>query len=145
MRCFVVAALACGIIGSPLCAAEGADSGRTLGDQRTATLLNGRFWMGLADLGEDVILFKTVFVMAATDGLSETPPQKRSLYIPGSLTNAETVAALDAFYKVPENLPVPVMWALSVVSLRAKGGSQADVEALAARCRKRAAASNDAR
>lgn len=44
------------------------------------------------------------------------------------------------FIKIPENLRVPIVWAMLVVSLRAQGGSLADVEKLTAVCRKRAAA-----
>lgn len=133
MKLFVIAVLVCGI-GSPL---RGADNDTTKG------LLKGRFWvpMGGSTPAEHKggMVAKWFWLLAVKDTLKDRAPQELASYIPESLNGAETSDALDAFYGVPENLPVPIIWALSVVSLRAKGGTAAEVDALTARCRKRAA------
>lgn len=77
--------------------------------------------------------------LGSEDALREKAPGALNSYVAENLTDIEMGDAVDVFYKAPENLPVPIMWALSVVSLRAKGGSVAEVDALTAKCRKRAA------
>lgn len=135
VRPLVVAMLAFVIVGSPL---YGADNDTTKGR------LNGRFWtmMSATSSSEQkgAMVVKWIFLSGVKDALEEKAPQELGSYIPESLTDKETADALDVFYKVPENLPVPIIWALSVVSLRAKGGSAVEVEALTARWRKRAVA-----
>jgi len=136
MKFFVIAILACGI-GSPSRAADNpADtSGSTHG------LSNGRFWVSMEHSldQEGIPLAKVAFVSGVSDALSDAARDDYYSYLGKGMTAHETIDALDAFYKVPENLRVPIVWALSVVSLRAKGGSAAEVDALTAKCRKRAA------
>ena len=103
--------------------------------ETTHGLYNGRFW-GTLERKADL---KLVFLLGVNDALTDGAPEHYDVYLPKGVTNRETIQAVDVFYVTPENLRVPIMWALSVVSLRAKGGSTEEVEALTARCRKRAA------
>lgn len=111
---FVIAVLACRIIGSPL---RGADN-----DSETHGLSNGRFWVTIeqewrepdgrqAQVPEGslrgvrlsraqgaIAAFKLAFVSGVADMLANSAPQDYYFYLPKGVTRHETTEALDAFY-----------------------------------------------
>lgn len=106
--------------------------------------VNGRFWVLLDDThgarpGEATGIIKGLLLMGMKDAVEEVgTPEQRAAHIAESLNVEEIGKALDVFYKAPENLPVPIVWALRVVALRAKGADLAEVEKVIAQCRKAA-------
>jgi hypothetical protein len=106
--------------------------------------LNGRFWVLLDDMhkvqpGETTGVIKRLLLMRMKDAVEEVAtPEQRATYIAESLHVEKIGEALDGFYQTPENLPVPIVWALRVVALRAKGADLAEVERVIAQCRKAA-------
>lgn len=48
-------------------------------------------------------------------------PKEASKYDPHTLSIPETVAGVDRFYQEPENLPIPIMYALFFVTMKANG------------------------
>jgi hypothetical protein len=160
MKLLVFGALACCISGSSLC---GADN-----ETETHGLCNGRFWVSIEESWRApdgsvshtpegslrgvrlppgqaaVLLFKMAFVSGVNDALAVSAPQDYYTYHAEGVTIKEIIGGLDAFFKVPENLRVPIVWAMSVVSLRAQGATFENVEKLTAEYRKRAAAEEPA-
>lgn len=49
-------------------------------------------------------------------------------YFPASLKPDEFVKAVDAFYDQPENLPIPIMQAMRIVTLKANGEDPAAID-----------------
>jgi hypothetical protein len=116
-------------------------------DESTHGQLNGRYWVGLEDStakggnAEFALLIKAFFLQGLKEGIKEVgTPEQRAAYIAHSLSTQEITKALDEFYKIPENLPVPITWGLRVVALRAKGGDAVAVDKLVAGFRKASAA-----
>ena len=107
--------------------------------------VNGRFWVLLDDThgarpGEAAGIIKGLLLMGMKDAVAEAgTPAQRATYFAESLNVEEIGKALDGFFNAPENLPVPIVWALRVVAMRAKGADLAEVEKATAQCRKKAA------
>src|ERR1700733_9698429 len=79
------------------------------------------------------------------DGISEALafvgglPQ-HGTYFPQSLDAKEFVKAIDQFYNQPENLPIPIMQAMRVITMRSAGADPITIETEIAALRKDAAA-----
>jgi hypothetical protein len=61
-------------------------------------------------------------------------------FAPRTLSNTEIVAAIDRFYDEPENLPISIMDALMVVTLRANGADSDTVAHAVAQLKRLASA-----
>ncbi len=137
MKLFAIGALAC-CIGSSLC---GADN-----DTETHGLCNGRFWVSVEQwwLMKDgsvphvpeaslrglklppaqagVLLFKMAFVSGVADAAAVSGSEDYYFAVHANdVSIKEIILGLGAFYKVPENLRVPIAWA----SLGHDGGEPA--------------------
>jgi len=53
---------------------------------------------------------------------------QHNVYYPASLGPSEFIKAIDRFYEQPENLPIPIMQAMRMVTARANGGDPAAIE-----------------
>jgi len=117
--------------------------------EKTCGRLNGRFW------NQGPQGFKLGFIMGFNETLSElsrhdpTTAEATLPYLAAGpdghghfrtlLSYGETVKAIDQFYDVPENLAVPIMDAVRVISRRTEGTEPAEVEKQIAVSRKWAA------
>ena len=91
---------------------------------------NGRMWQSF-NSGE-----KLVYVLAVTDTLLSATPSDLRDYIPKTLNFGEVVSAVDLFYQEPENMPISILQAMRVVTLKANGASPAVIEETKATIRK---------
>lgn len=114
---------------------------------RTGLNVNGRYWNGLS------VDAKATYIIAATEGMTEilsfVPKDcgcaldaaiKAVTAVSGghSTSYMELVEGTDDFYKDPTNRAVPVIKALSYVTLKIKGASSKELDDLAAKLRKEA-------
>ncbi|HEV1284936.1 MAG TPA: hypothetical protein VNU44_06480 [Bryobacteraceae bacterium] len=53
---------------------------------------------------------------------------QHNVYYPASLRVEEFIKAIDRFYNQPENLPIPIMQAMRMVTARANGSDPAAIE-----------------
>lgn len=152
LRLVVVLAL------SAACALGGSDAVETKG------LGNGRFWVSieqrwlmadgsvprlpegslrgvtLPPAQAGAFLFKMAYVSGVSDAALSSGQEDYYFAVHANgVSTMEIMLGLDAFYKTPENLRVPIVWAMTVVSLRARGGTFENVEELIALLRKRSA------
>jgi hypothetical protein len=121
-----------------------------LGQNTTTNQLgNGRLWKAIA--GEAP---KTAYLAGYLNGitfaLGSTPPTKgqsleenlksinelRSRLFPFGLTVNEVKTALDRFYDTPENLPIPIANALTIISGRASGIDEPTLQQMIANLRR---------
>lgn len=106
---------------------------------RTAGMSNGRYWKTLS--AED----KVIWFLAYADGVAGGAMffgggmQKAATILPMQLTPAESREALDRFYDLPENLPLPLSAGIFLVSFKASGAEVKAVEDLTAQFRRAAA------
>lgn len=98
----------------------------------TKGFYNGRFWksldvssklMFLAGYNNGATLAST---FAAADFASFQRVTKQVL--PSTLSGYEVSAALDRFYDTPENAPIAIAWALTVISDKASGADDASIQ-----------------
>jgi len=87
---------------------------------------NGRFWNDLAPNQ------KSAYLNGLWDGLAQAKgflnaANVESLY-PLGLTNGEIDKALDRFYDTPENIQVPIGWALVICRQRLQGVDESEVQ-----------------
>jgi hypothetical protein len=108
---------------------------------RTGGVSNGRFWKVL---GDDA---KFVWLTAYHDGLTNGLAASRAaegkdiniriaVWFPSSLTWADTRAAVDQFYLVPENAPIPLNGALKIICSKSRGADKVAIEQETAEWRK---------
>lgn len=87
---------------------------------------NGRSWQGFK-----VHDYKLAFIAGIGEATSFLiglfNPTYRT-YFPQSLSGDELVTAIDRFYEQPENLPIPIMQAMRIVTLRANGEDPTSVD-----------------
>lgn len=114
--------LACAVLS---CAAQAPDPVIVTGGYS-----NGRLWK---ILDPDTKVF---FIEAYHDGYlfatgvicSGVKRDEEKVGFPLALTKGEIRAALDQFYDVPENGPIPVMHAMQIVALKAIGTPQSAID-----------------
>jgi hypothetical protein len=92
----------------------------------TLGLRNGRVWNALT--ADERILFLT----GASNILIGINSDEFSNYFPGGLTAGEFAKAVNQFYGDPTNLPIPIVYAMRVVTLKASGATASAVEDLTA-------------
>jgi hypothetical protein len=83
---------------------------------------------------------KFQYLLGATDAILEAAPGKYSKYfdVQSSLTFGEFVNAIDRFYKEPENLPIPIVWAARVVTMRTNGATEKELDQVVSSMRRQA-------
>lgn len=97
---------------------------------RTGGLFNGRFWNAASVEG------RLGYLMGFNDALGARGSDgSAARYLP-TLNFAEQQTAVTRFYQEPENLAIPILGALEVITLKVKGGDQSAIDALLARHRK---------
>ena len=112
----------------------------------TLGMINGRAWQSLSEsakLGYLVGAFEglTAAAVRADLGTRDNRVYKlRSAWWPQNPRKEEVMEALNRFYAEPENLPVVVIDAITVVVARARGDEAESVEKLVATLRRMAAA-----
>lgn len=107
----------------PCVAQEAAAPVKTLG------LVNGRFWLALSH-HDGRAGYLIGFHEAITSAFGVTlDPHASSMFFSSNMTFAEIEKAVDRFYESPEYLPIPIMAALRIVSMKASGAPQAEIDA----------------
>lgn len=111
---------------------------------KTGDFVNGRYWKSLPDLAKAAYLYGLIEVV--TQVPDEAGPKcgcvldvTMSLYKSFSADNAtysEFVQEMDAFYREPANLRIPVLAAVRYSVMKMKGSSKAQLEACEADLRK---------
>jgi len=93
---------------------------------------DGRTWRALGTEGAKVIYIGGVQeALAFLEGIF-----LRGTYFPPSLSVDEMISAVDRFYEQPENLPIPIMQAFRMVTLKANGSDPAPLERELAKLRR---------
>ena len=92
--------------------------------QQTAGLSNGRSWNAMA--AEQ----KRAYVMGMVDVLASLKPQGADLFLSPRFTVDETVGSIDQIYSAPENVLIPVVFALRLAVLKFNGGSSQEFDAM---------------
>jgi hypothetical protein len=57
-------------------------------------------------------------------------------YVPGKLTNGEVIEGLDRFYLEPENVLIPMSFAVAVLAKKTSGTQQSEIDSLLAAARR---------
>ena len=79
--------------------------------------LNGRFWRILSGSAE-----KLLYLNGSRDAFLVSPPSADTgTYFPQILTVAEFSAGIDRFYEEPANRPIPIIYAMGFVTMKADG------------------------
>jgi hypothetical protein len=88
--------------------------------------VNGRFWNGATMEG------KMSFLMGFTGGLVHAKLIHEAVTVensyPFSMTNGEVGKALDRFYDTPENMKIPIGFALVICRQRLEGAPEAEIQ-----------------
>ena len=84
------------------------------GNLKTDGLYNGRAWLGMHATE------RVVFITGAREALAASPAII-PLYFPKNLNAGEFSSALDSFYGDAESVPIPIIYAMGLVTLRANG------------------------
>jgi len=98
--------------------------------QPEGKLLAGRFWTDTPNA------VKIGYMLGLHEYLGSIHPADGKKYFPPALTMGEMVAAMDQFYKEPENMPIPLLFSQVAVTLKANGASDAEVSKLVSALRK---------
>ncbi|MGA2880745.1 MAG: hypothetical protein ABSG13_17495 [Bryobacteraceae bacterium] len=107
--------------------------------------LNGHYWIALAQ-DEEKISFATGYEEATTNALMTArkylpnvdPDKLLALAIiswPKDLTVGDVVTALDRFYGTPENRPIGIPIAISIVGMRTLGIKESEIQTRIERAR----------
>lgn len=86
--------------------------------------LNGRGWQAIAPGA------KFIYVFGVSEGLLAEARSSRANYLPDNLVLAEIQQGVDRFYIEPENILIPIIQALKIVTMKAAGASQSDIDAM---------------
>jgi hypothetical protein len=89
---------------------------------------NGRFWK-TRSASE-----KTVFLIGLHEGLVEAGG-KVNTYFPAQFTYRETIESIDAFYSETENVLIPLIFALPLITMKVNGTQQNVLDRLVADAR----------
>lgn len=92
-------------------------------DTHTYGALNGRVWKAAS---QDANL---AYLAGLKEALALEAPEKLPAYCPPGLTALEFQTAVDQFYAQPENLLVPIVQSLRIVSMKVAGASASDIDA----------------
>jgi hypothetical protein len=88
--------------------------------------VNGRFWNAATMEG------KMSFLMGFSGGLAHAKYIHEAVTVensyPFSMTNGEVGKALDRFYDTPENLQIPIGFALVICRQRLQGTPEAEIQ-----------------
>lgn len=109
-------------------AQEGSDTAKT------GTLSNGRTWLSLSDKATSSE--KLNFLTGAAEAAAVTSPTEYPKYFGNALTIGEFITGIDRFYDEPANLPIPIIHALRLVTMKANGENPAAVERTTASIRR---------
>lgn len=94
-----------------------------LADGTTYGDINGRGWNAISSDG------RTLYLRGVSDGIiRESSDAFKKKYMCGTLSTAEVRTAIDRFFSEPENLLVPVIDALHIVSMKVNGGLQSEID-----------------
>ncbi len=98
----------------------------------TGDFSNGRLW-NVLNSGE-----KTIYVQAFIEGLSASGVERKIIdeYTASAATVGEAKRGIDQFYQKPENLALPIFFALRTFTDKVKGVPAADIDAKLAAVRK---------
>lgn len=100
---------------------------------KTKGHLNGRLWKGFTDNERIAYMLAYADTVAFLSVLMSSKPEDLEAlthkFWPG-LTYRESIDALNRFYDVPENGPIEIMFAMTIVADRAHGVSNDEVETL---------------
>lgn len=99
---------------------------------QTYGICNGRAWQTFPHSE------KIVYTTAASEALVVAAATEHPVYFTYNLSGEEFVKAVDRFYQEPENLPIPIMHALKLVTLKADGEDPDRIAKLVATERRRA-------
>jgi hypothetical protein len=96
--------------------------------------LNGRQWQSMTYLD------KFHYLLGATDAILEAAPTEYSKYfdVQSGLTFGEFTKAVDRFYEEPENLPIPIVWAARVVTMKTNGATAKELDQILSSMRRQA-------
>ncbi len=89
---------------------------------RTGGLLNGRAWNKWDYLG------RMTYLNGYSEGIAMIGDSAVGFF-PRRWTLGQTTEALDSFYKVVENRPIPISAALIIHAMKAVGMDQGDIDA----------------
>lgn len=102
----------------------------TVGIVRTGEMSNGRMW---ASMSLDI---KVMYLTGIKDILIATKPPEETQYLPGRYSVGEVAKSIDRFYDSPENILIPVVFALRVCIMKFNGASPALIDAVEAGMRR---------
>jgi hypothetical protein len=138
LRYFVAPLLVAGFCCAQSPPTSAADRASTIASWKTKGNWNGRFWRSFDAEGQGAFLFgfgeAADLIVSITSGNYENYKRDLPLFWP-PLTHEEIRVSLDRFYDTPENRPITIINALSVVSKRATGSSEDDIQAYVAKLR----------
>jgi len=101
------------ILGLPLAAAPPAqDPDMTCGQE------NGRAWHDMDSPTKVGFILGLRATMAHLAIRGVVDLEQRHRYLVDQLTFGETARAVDRFYETPENMPIPILWAMEVIANR---------------------------
>jgi hypothetical protein len=85
--------------------------------------INGRAWN---EASKDAKLF---YLMGVAEGIVRVSPDVfTKTYMAGTLSNDEVRTAIDRFFGEPENLLIPIIDALHIVSMKTNGALQSEID-----------------
>lgn len=86
---------------------------------------DGRFWQHLTTPPGT----KFSYILGISEGVTFVGSLfQRNVYFPNSLSSDEFIKAIDKFYDQPENLPIPIMQAMRMVTARVNGADPVAIE-----------------
>jgi hypothetical protein len=104
---------------------------------RTGNLFNGRAWKSW-DAGHD--LARSGYLIGVAEATKTvkciSKNEELSPEFPFVLRPVEIIEALNRFYDDPENMPIPIRWALHIVSLKVNGKTSEEIHATIERLRR---------
>jgi hypothetical protein len=115
------------ILGLPLAAAPPAqDPDMTCGQE------NGRAWHDMDSPTKVGFILGLRATMAHLAIRGVVDLEQRHRYLVDQLTFGETARAVDRFYETPENMPIPILWAMEVIANRGGGADATTIERMTA-------------
>jgi hypothetical protein len=97
------------------------------GNLNTNDMANGRFWNDLAANQKSIYITGLADGLSHAQGLHHGEADVWNSY-PLGLANGEIAKALDRFYDTPENVQIPVAWALAICRQRLHGEAESEVQ-----------------
>ena len=104
----------------------------------TEHMLNGKMWIDLENIAK--LMYISAFLDAVSLASNDAPKMEEH-FSNSRMTRNEIAKSIDNFYTTPENLAIPIPYAISVTKLRSTGANPEEIETLIDKFRRLAAAS----